>query len=361
MRQAILRLMPRTFDRIADLPLHIEAYDLEPLSRSAGEWMRFTTVFHLRGAGHEGVGEDVCWDADDQQRQHAAGPALPLAGEWTIRSFSEHLETLDLFYGQPPAFDAYQHYRVWALESAALDLALRQAGEPLHAVLGREPRPVTFGVSLRLGAPPSIAGVVDRREAYGDVRYKLDAEPDWDEQLIAALAETGSVDVIDFKGAYKGTPVDVDTDPELYRRCAEAFPQAWLEDPDLGPPEADAALEPHRDRITWDAPIHSIADVEALRFAPRTLNCKPSRFGSLASLLDFYDHCADRGIALYGGGQSELGPGRGQVQLLASMFHPDGPNDIAPKGWDQPDFPRTGLPVSPLDPAPDAIGFRRML
>jgi L-alanine-DL-glutamate epimerase-like enolase superfamily enzyme len=351
--------MARTYDRIADLPLRLDGYDLEPLSRSAGEWTRWTTVLHLRGGGEEGIGEDVCWDPDDQQRQHAAGPVLDLAGDWTLRSFSEHLAALDLFHGHPPAFDVYQHYRVWAFESAALDLALRQAGEPLHAVLGREPRPLTFGVSLRLAG--SAAGVLERIEAYGNVRFKLDAEPDWDDDLIAQLAGTLAVDVVDFKGAYKGTPVDVDTDPELYRRCARAFPEAWLEDPDLDPPEAAAALEPHRDRITWDAPIHSIADVEALSFRPSTLNCKPSRFGSLASLLDFYDWCAAEGIALYGGGQAELGPGRGQIQLLASMFHPDGPNDVAPKGWDQPDFPRSGLPVSPLDPAPAPSGFHRML
>ena len=42
------------------------------------------------------------------------------------------------------------------VESAALDLALRQAGRSLAEALGREPRPVTFVVSLRLGEPPSI-------------------------------------------------------------------------------------------------------------------------------------------------------------------------------------------------------------
>ena len=71
-------------------------------------------------------------------------------------------------------------------------------------------------------------------------------------------------------------------------------------------------LEPYRDRITWDAPIHSVADVEALPFPPRTLNSKPSRFGSLQGICDFYDHCAEHGIGLYGGGMFELGPGRGR-------------------------------------------------
>jgi L-alanine-DL-glutamate epimerase-like enolase superfamily enzyme len=352
--------MARTYDLIKDLPLRIERYELEPRSRPVLEvFTRHTTIYHVHGAGEEGVGEDVTYDPEDQQRQQAAGPVLELAGDWTIETFSAHLESLNLFPARPPSMPAYTDYRRWGLESAALDLALRQAGQPLHAVLGREPRPLRFGVSLRLGAPPSVAAVADRLSTYGGVRFKLDADPEWDEALIAALADTGAVDVIDFKGAYKGTPVDVDTDPVLYRRCAEAFPEAWLEDPDLTPPDADAALEPHRDRITWDAPIHSVADVQGLPFAPKGLNCKPSRFGTLARLFDFYDYAASEGIALYGGGQSELGPGRGQIQLLAALFHPDGPNDVAPSGWDHDDFPRQGLPVSPLDPAPAPTGFQR--
>ena len=92
-------------------------------------------------------------------------------------------------------------------------------------------------------------------------------------------------------------------------------------------------LEPHRDRITWDAPIHSWADVEALPFAPQCLNVKPSRFGTLERLLEFYERCEEQGIALYGGGQFELGVGRGQIQILASLFSADGPNDVAPGGY----------------------------
>jgi hypothetical protein len=168
------------------------------------------------------------------------------------------------------------------------------------------------------------------------------------------------VDSIDFKGAYKGTPVDTDTDPDLYRRVAEAFPEAWLEDPDLEDEGARAALAPFEDRITWDAPIHSVEDILSRRVMPRTVNLKPSRFGSVKALFEAYDFCAERGMGAYGGGQYELGAGRGQIQLLAALFHPDGPNDIAPGGYDALD-PEPGLPASPLDPAPDATGFRRRI
>ena len=112
-------------------------------------------------------------------------------------------------------------------------------------------------------------------------------------------------------------------------------------------------LAPHRERFSWDAPIHSIADIEALPYPPRMVNIKPSRLGGLRNLLDAYDYCAERGIGNYGGGQFELGVGRGQIQYLASLFHADAPNDVAPTGFNLPE-PPAGLPASPLAPAPRA-------
>ena len=168
------------------------------------------------------------------------------------------------------------------------------------------------------------------------------------------------VDSIDFKGAYKGTVVDVETDPAFYRRIAEAFPDAWLEDPDLDDEDAFRALAPHQDRITWDAPIHSVEDILARKVIPRTVNLKPSRFGSVKSLFEGYEFCEQRGMGAYGGGQYELGVGRGHVQLLAALFHPNAPNDIAPGGYDALD-PEPGLPESPLDVDPAPLGFRRAI
>jgi hypothetical protein len=104
----------------------------------------------------------------------------------------------------------------------------------------------------------------------------------------------------------------------------------------------------------------SFEDVEALPYPPRCLNSKPSRFGTLERLFTFYARCEAAGIALYGGGQFELGPGRGQIQLLASLYHPDGPNDTAPAGYNAPE-PVPGLETSPLEPHPAATGFRRVV
>jgi hypothetical protein len=344
------------YAKVSDLTVQIDSYDLVPLEREvSSEFTRLSTVIRLRGGGQEGVGEDVTYDALDHVALQGAGPSLPLAGKWSFDSFSEKLGELDLFPSVPER-EVSRLYRRWAYESSALDLALRQAGKSLAEALGREARPVTFVVSLRLGKPATIEPVGRRLDLYPDLRFKLDPTSDWSDDLIAELVETGAVDSLDFKGLYHGTVVDQPADPDLYGRVIEAFPNAWLEDPALTD-ETRPLLEGHEDRVTWDAPIHSIADIEALPFPPKMVNVKPSRFGSLKALLDCYEYLAERGIGGYGGGQFELGPGRGQIQYLASLFHPDTPNDVAPSGY-HPPGPEPGLPTSPLPPQPSEVGFR---
>jgi len=325
-----------TYDRVRGLPLVVEEYALEPLEREVarGFTLRRTEVV-LRGGGHEGRGEEVDYDPASQQRFQERRGELPLVGEHTLDSYAL------LQSGQT-------EYRRWALESAALDLALKQAGLSLAEALGREQRPLRFVVSTR------VANVEAWLELYPQLEFKLDPDQDWTDDVVARVAATGAVQTLDFKGVYRlefGSPPD----PALYRRIATAFPGVWLEDPALTPGTL-AVLDGDRDRITWDAGIHEWSDVEALPFKPRCLNCKPSRFGSVKRLFDFYDACEREGIALYGGGQFELGRGRDQIQLLASLFHADAPNDVAPAGFNAVTAV-AGLPQSPLSPGAPAPGF----
>ncbi len=343
------------YDLVRDLPLVVEQYDLEGHGYVVREdFTRKTTVIRLSGAGEEGVGEDVTYDSGLQDAQQARGPTLALAGEWTIGSFSRHLGTVELFPEAPERHD-YLDYRRWAFESAALDLALRQAGRSLGDVVGREPRPVTFVASGGLGDPPTTARLRAFLALYPTLRFKLDARPDWTDGIFAELRALGCVDSIDLKGQYSGTVVDNPPDTDLYRRVLEAFPDAWIEDPALTD-DTIPVLEPHAARVTWDAPIHAVADIEALRWPPRTVNVKPSRFGSIERLFAAYDYCEARGIGAYGGGQWELSVGRGHIQLLAALFHPDTPNDVAPGGYNAPE-PSPGLPVSPMTVRARETGF----
>jgi hypothetical protein len=327
-----------------DLAVEVDSYELEGRSAAVSSaFTRHTTVIHLSGAGEEGLGEDTTYDADDQHAFQQTAGQLDLRGSHTLGSFPRLLEGMST-------------YRRWGFESAALDLALRQASRSLADALEREPRPLTFVVSLRLGDPPSIEPVQRRLELYPSMRFKLDPTSSWDGRLVEELVQTNAVVTLDLKGAYEGTAVDQPADPRLYALVAEAFPHAWIEDPKLTP-ETEPVLRPHRDRITWDAPIHSVADIEALPFRPRTINIKPSRIGNVRELLETYDYLEANGIGAYGGGQSELGPGRGQIQYLASLFHPDAPNDVAPSAYNAPE-PTPGLPESPLEPPRASAGFR---
>jgi L-alanine-DL-glutamate epimerase-like enolase superfamily enzyme len=346
----------RTWDLLADLPVQIDSYELEGLQALvSSDFERKSTVIRLHGNEHEGRGEDVTYDAVDHDILQAAGATLPLSGGWTIASFSEHLAALDLFPSEPQR-EVSRRYRVWAFESAALDLALRQANTNLHATLGREPQPVRFVVSLRLGEPPSMEPVRRRLDLYPNLRFKLDPTSSWSESLIAELAAANAVESVDFKAYYSGSIVDQAPDPVLYRRVVEALPEAWIEDPALTE-ETEPVLAAHRDRFSWDATIHCIRDIEALKYPPRMVNIKPSRLGGLRNLLDAFDYCAQRGIGNYGGGQFELGVGRGQIQYLGSLFHADAPNDVAPSGYNLPE-PTMKLARSPLMPMPSQHGFR---
>jgi len=344
------------WELLADLPLTIERYELRGLRESvSSSFERLSTEIHLHGGGQEGVGEDVTYDAVDHEILQGAGPSLPLAGEYTIASFCEHVGALDLF-PQEPQRPVSRRYRRWAYESAGLDLALRQRGIDLQSALRRSCRPVRFVVSLRLGEPPTLEPLEKRLAITPTLRFKLDPTSSWTDELIAELVRTGAVESVDLKGLYVGSIVDQPPDPELYRRVAEAFPQAWIEDPALTE-ETDAVLAPYRERFSWDAPIHSVQDILDLRYPPTMVNIKPSRLGGLQSLLAAYAYCAEHDIGCYGGGQFEIGVGRGQIQYLASIYHADGPNDVAPGGYNLPD-PPAGLPASPLAPQPAALGFR---
>lgn len=304
-------------DVLVHLPLHIEHVSIGRLARSsAAGGIRRTTLVRLRGDGHEGQGEDVTFQADDAL---TTGSGLTgLSGVQTLGDAWCRLERLQLF-SRPPEHAVVRRYRRWAVEAAALDLALRQAGLAFGERLGRAPKPVRFVVS------PGRSHL--RR--FPKARLKLDAD-----HLEPGLP----VDIVDFKGS---------GDALLVGRALELYPEALLEDP----PVLVAGA-----RVSWDIGIHSLDDVLRLSERPAAVNVKPARLGSVAALLELYEGCARAGIALYGGGQHELGPGRAQIQLLAALFHPDAPNDVAPGGYNDAELP-SQLPASPLNIEPRP-GFR---
>jgi len=341
------------WEALAELPLVVEGYALQRLQgEPAFGHDRGTDLVRLQGGGETGLGEDIT----TYLPEGSAAPELPLAGEWTLGSFCAHLATVEQWTEEPP-WDLAHNWRNWAYESAALDLALRQAGMSVADALGRAPRPVRFVNSFGLGDPPQFATLRERLDRYPHLRFKLDAEPTWSRDLLEEVAGTGAVDTIDFKGQYGLEVKQPDALVPLYEHVVELFPDAILEDPHDEPGIAEV-LAPHADRVSYDAPIRSVADLDAVAIPPKTINVKPSRIGGIQPLLELYAHCDANGIRMYGGGMGELGVARGQIELLASLFHPDTPNDVAPTPYND-EHPADGLPPSPLDAVAAGTGFRR--
>jgi L-alanine-DL-glutamate epimerase-like enolase superfamily enzyme len=345
------------YARVAALPLIIDRCELHPIVRDTSSgFTKVSIVVRLSGAGHVGEGEDITWDQIDQiELLRGGGDFSWLHGPRTFDEFSQLLGLADLFPVEPIR-DSARFYRRWAFESAALDLALRQNGISLHGAIGRKVRPVDFVASVRIGDPPNLAVLHEWLREDPGLRFKLDPTPTWEDGLVAELAQLGCVDIIDLKGSYRNLSVAMAPEIELYRRVIEGLPDAWIEDPavELG---TEALLERHRDRVTWDEPIHSIADIEALPWRPRMLNVKPARFGSVRALFQTYDYCEEHGLGIYGGGMFEQGPGRGQLQYLASLFHADRPNDIAPPEYNLQAEVAGRRQRSPLTPEPHPTGF----
>ena len=347
---------PSTFSRVAGLPVEIESVEFTPMVRDTSSgFTKITTVVRLRGRGEEGFGEDVTWDQIDHIEFLRHPMPCRLDGRWELDELSAVLGEIDLF-PVAPCRPASRFYRRWAFESAALDLGLRQAGLSLADALGRTPEPVNFVSSVRLGEPPSVEPIRARLRSDPTLGFKLDPTLSWDSQTLHEIAAVCDVRVIDLKGLYTNTYIQVAPDPLLYARVVDAFPDAWIEDPKFTP-ETRPVLADHLARVSWDQPIHSIDDLKTVPVQPGALNIKPARFGSIGALFAAYDFCAATGIVAYGGGIFELGPGRGQLQYLASLFHPDGPNDLAPPEYNVAVLDRA-LPASPLAPQPHATGFR---
>jgi L-alanine-DL-glutamate epimerase-like enolase superfamily enzyme len=322
------------YERLAGLELLVDAVDLDRGELEVtNAFKRVTTTVRISGGGLTGEGEDVTYEA-----AHHDGFSPPdLSGTWTFYDLSQRLGSLDL-----------AGYRRWAFESAALDLALRQAGTSLGAAVGRDYRPVRFVVSTREDIERFLA-------VQPTLEFKVDPTSEWSRTLIDELAATGRIRVTDLKGYYRGTVVDQPADPRLYRDVVEGFPDAVIEDAAFTD-ETRPILEPAAGRLSFDAPIHSVEDVQALELEPRWLNIKPSRFGTVRRLLDTVAYAEDHGITLYGGGQFELGVGRSHIQAFASVYYADSANDVAPSLYNEPQLP-DDAPASPLAPPANPQGL----
>jgi L-alanine-DL-glutamate epimerase-like enolase superfamily enzyme len=289
---------------LAALPVTIEGASVEVGAVSVPSYPdgpRPTSLLALRGDGATGRAEHVGWsEAAHEAFRERALPRVP-RGAWRLESWSAAV-----------AGSIAEPYDRAALEAAAIDLALQQQPTSLFDLVGSSPRPVRYVVSFGRVADP--AGEARRQ---GDVELKVDADPAWDDATFMALAASGRVAVLDWKNA--GTRAD-------HERAHRILPDALVEDPcwELAPWSGDLQRW-----LAADAPLGRADDVHRLPVRPAAANLKPARMGGLLEMLAAAAACRARGIFYYVGGMFEVGIGRRQLQALAALLCPDGPNDVA--------------------------------
>jgi len=311
---------------LAALPLVVESARSvlrEVPVPSYDEGPRPSSTVRLAGRGAEGRGEHVGWTTGAHHAFAHAVATLDLRACATVGALAAL------------AARALAHpYDRAALEAAAIDLALRQAGTDPGRAIGRAPRPLRYVLSFgRVADPVARAG---REPAH--LELKIDADPGWQDAVWRDLAALGRVAVLDFK---------LTGSAREHERAHARVPDALLEDPLPGSEPWSASL---RRRLSLDAAIGSAADVAALDEPPAAVNVKPARIGGVLEALAVIETCAARGIDVYFGGMFEIDVGRRQLHALAALLCPDGPNDVAPISLHDAPAPRPPrLPVPPQD------------
>ena len=338
-----------TYDRVRELPLEIESYRLEglrgagvarlhapddrdpPRGRRPRGGRRGRDLLERRPDGAPGRGPDAPARRQPHARQLLAAPrapgALPLG----------------------PGMAALRRLPALGLrERGARPRA--SAGGPL-AGRGRRPRgaagrPSSSPCESSSRPPPTrcrSCSSATRRSASSSTR-RANGTRRWSASSARPARSTPSTS----RAPTRALPVDQPGDPALYRMVAEGFPTAWIEDPDLTE-ETDPVLEPasRPDHLGRADPLgrrHHRA--RRSRRRPSTSSRRASAASSASSTAT--TTAPSSGIAIYGGGQWELGPGRGQIQHLASLFHPSTPNDVAPAAFNIHRLdPPPGLPDEP--------------
>jgi O-succinylbenzoate synthase len=217
-----------------------------------------------------------------------------------------------------------------AIEMAAWDLAARQRGVSLSALLGGEDRAsIDSGVSI--GIQDSLDELVERvaiERAAGYRRVKIKIKPGWDVQAVERVrAEFGDIPLmVDANAAY--TLADAPRLAELDR-----FDLTMIEQPlDYDDIRDHARLQ--RDlgtAICLDESISSVrAAAEAIELgACRVINIKPGRVGGHAEARRLHDLAAAHGVPVWHGGMLESGIGRAHNIHLSTLPNFSLPGDIA--------------------------------
>jgi o-succinylbenzoate synthase len=216
-----------------------------------------------------------------------------------------------------------------AVEMAAWDLAARQAGVPLHALLGGTRTSIASGVSIGIqDSLDQLAEKIEMERAAGYRRIKIKIKPGWDVGAVEMIrARFGDIPLmVDANAAYT-----LEDSAHLAR--LDPFDLMMIEQPlEYDDLRDHAALQRQiRTPICLDESIHTVRSAaEAIAIgACRIINIKPGRVGGHAESVRLHDEAASHGIPVWHGGMLESGIGRAHNIHLSTLPNFTLPGDIA--------------------------------
>lgn len=331
----------RLRQRLIELPIQLEAAhivtDSVALASYPGE-PRPSSTAHLAGGGTSGQGENVAWTREAHLEFQRLVESQNWQGTSTLGVFHERL-----------ARTVTGSYDRAALESAAIDLALRQAHLNLAELAGTDFCELRYVRSFAASLDP-LPELYRHIKQAPSIGMKVDVHPHWSARTQRALAAIPSIEVLDFK--HQGST-------EHQMEIAQALPWPWLEDPGCGSFVVGSGAPAQRlpallaNRFSLDAALTAEHPEETLAaLVPAAVNLKVPRMGGVLNLLTAAAFCETRKKPSYMGGMFEVSVGRTQARELASLLAPRGPNDLAPLNLSTNDsFPAT------LQPRSGAPGF----
>ena len=140
------------YDKLAAASPPDRVLRAEDHDREFGDFTRPSTLVHLHGDGQEGLGEDVVYTVLDHIAHRDAGPVNDFTGVATLGEFCELARR-----ARPVRGGARPSTRPRATTAAGPTSRPRstsrcaRAGVPLHEAVGRDPKPLRFVCSTRLG------------------------------------------------------------------------------------------------------------------------------------------------------------------------------------------------------------------
>jgi O-succinylbenzoate synthase len=282
----------------------------------------------VEGEGATGVGECVA-DANPFYSAETTRTAWHIISEFLAplvlgRTFVHPRE----IYGALAPVRGHQMAKA-AVEMAAWDLAARQQGVSLSALLGGSRTSIESGVSIGIqdSLEELVARVAIERDA-GYRRVKIKIKPGWDVGAVERIrARFGDIPLmVDANAAY--SLADAARLSELDRFGLTMIEQP-LDDDDI---RDHATLQARlRTAICLDESIRTVKRAEeAIALgACRVINIKPGRVGGHAESIRLHDLAAAHGIPVWHGGMLESGIGRAHNIHLSTLPNFSLPGDVA--------------------------------